>query len=283
MPDIEPYTPLETLVLTTPPREVGAFLAASTLIRESLIQAEGCTTVVALRGAKPMFLAAEGLPSVEEPISRDSPQVELPLGTYQHMNADGTSRSLSPTKEERYDIVFTNLDAAGADTNRQSLVVIDEVVGGSNICQLATYSRRYAKSRGLPLPIRVIAAEDSRANTSGVSRTPRYRRMIEGGIEDIEALVVVLPLVACDRPALLDTITITGRNTPGLESGLSVQDNAHASSIFRRLGSMARNPEIAHDSAFVQETIDQQGPLRTAAAHRVEGWLKIVLPTTVSS
>lgn len=151
--------------------------------------------------------------------------------------------------------------------------------GGGTVIQLVKHSLEYAEARDVPLPMKLVVVEDARPDARFRQKTSFYRRLAAHKHPLVQTTVFPTPLIACDRDNLLDTVVFTGSghgtNRPVNE--FTVTRNTKAETVFRKLGSMIRYPDIAHDNSFRRELIDEQKLDSMQAANRVEDWLGSVV------
>jgi hypothetical protein len=275
-----PRSPLETLVLRTPAIQVRAFLLASSVIRTTLAQREESTLILPLRGAMPMFWAADGSSIVEPPSNPTGQNVEIPIGTYHYVGVDGKSRVASPERGRKKRLIYEALDdTQKAKQSITQITLLDEVQRGGTIVPLAEHTVSYAKDRGIATPIFLLATQDSRAKTIYEEKTAGYKQLAANVGGDVVTSVIPMPLIACDRDNLLDKVVFEGKAPVTHEplNAFRVERNERAEQIFRNLGSMIRNHEVATDESFIQATVESQGPINVKVANHLEGWMSQVL------
>jgi hypothetical protein len=271
-------TAFNTLMFQTPEQDTRAFLIGSLGIRDILHAREGSTVLLPLRGAMPMFWAADGLPEAEEPVVDQTNIIEVPVGTYNYM-ASGAPSMRSPSKRAKRGIIDKALETAALHS-QDELTLMDEIQGGGTVLPFVKGTLRFAQQHDLKLPLHLIAAEDTRAVER--VKTPGYRRMAANGFAGVMATIVRLPLIGLDKDALLDRVIFAG--TAGSEQsedeyleGFSVERNTDAERLFRSLGSMVRHPEITHDDDFIRRIFDPLATESPEAVDRLQPWLDTVL------
>lgn len=267
-------SPIETLVLRTPVDDARAFFTGSLSIRKMLESHEASSLGLPLRGAMPMFWAADGSLEVEEPAVPEEKVVEIPVGTYHYVDGNGSPKVRSPSRRSKQHIIDRALSEAGVGEG-DSLALLDEIQGGGTVTQLVRGSLNYARRNGLKLPLHLIAAEDTRVEAS--VRTGTYRRISTNQREGVAATVVRIPLIGCDRDNLLDRVLLPESSSPEEEadSRFVIRRNTEAELLFRTLGSMARHTELGRDKDYVDEIF---GPLVTTdeVADQLDEWVKDV-------
>lgn len=270
-------SPLETLVLRTPVEDARSFFTGSLSIRKMLESQEDSRLGLPLRGAMPMFWAADGTLDIEEPAVPEAMLVEIPVGTYHYTDGTGTPKVRSPSRRAKQGIIDRALSEAGVGEG-DSLSLLDEIQGGGTVTQLVRGSLNYARRHGLKLPLHLIAAEDTRVASS--IRKGSYRRISTNQREGVAATVVRIPLIGCDRDNLLDKVVLPGESDPEheAESRFDVTRNDEAELIFRTLGSMTRHAELGHDVDYIVGTFD---PLvrNDEVADKLEDWVREVTST----
>lgn len=269
---------LETIVMHTPAIQSHLFLAASAVVRQAVYQQEGTTLVLPLRGAMPMYWAADGVEGLESSALRGGQTVEMPLGTYEYTHSSGVQKTASPEKNRKKGIIYQCLDAAPSPI--ESLTMLDEVQRGGTVGPLVDYTLRYARDHDVQQPIRLIATQDSRVKTAAQPKTQNYHALATNSVRGVAATVVPMPLIACDRDPLLDRVVFSGVHPYSTEdiSHYELIRNFEAEGLFRGLGTMMRRPEIAHDADFVRNLVDTQKSLSEKAAGRIDDWMaKVVL------
>ncbi len=273
MAEISPKSPLETLIMHTPVPQVQSFLRSSKVTRQAIAQQEDTTLVLPLRGAMPMFWTADGQPEVELPSMHGGQTVEMPLGTYTYVNAAGQEKTTSPERHRKKAIIYSCLNEA--EKPIQSLTLLDEVQRGGTVGPLVEYTLKYARDYDVPLPVRLIATQDSRPKLASEPKTSDYKQLATNSVPGVVSTVVPMPLIACDRDNLLDSVRLDSTTPHSNEpvSAFSVQRNQPAEQLFRSLGSMVRRREVAQDASFVRQLVDSQLPLSERAAGRVDKWL----------
>lgn len=235
--------------------QVCTFAEASGQIREQLQMTEG-VLVEAYRGAAPLFWAAAGLEEFEDPPLTNARTVPIPIGSYQYTEP-GTTKTVQSgcTKTAKATILRTCLE--GVPEVEAGLTILDEVQMGGTVLQLAHNTISYARHNGLPLPVRVIAGEDTGFSKT---RTGRYKNMAAGHKPDVTVASIPLPLVATDRDSLLPTIVYSGGKRKDNEdetvSNLSIIPNTEAELLIRCIGTMARRPQIARDTKLLSRILE---------------------------
>lgn len=219
-----------------------------------------------------MFWAAEGSANAEKPAINEAQRLEIPLGTYHYTKADGSPGMRSPSKRAKHKIIARSLAGAAIEAG-DKLALLDEVQGGGTVIQLVRGSLRYARDHGLALPIHLIATEDQYAVNR--EKTSRYRSLASNYVEGVATTVVKLPLIACDRDALLDRVVVEGPYNLDDESAnvFTVHRNTMAESLLRNLGSMARHEELVHDDDYLRAVFDPMFTDNVQLANRFEDWL----------
>src|SRR5665213_2004259 len=139
---------LEMLMLQTPPQDARSFFMGSLSIREVLQAREGTTVLLPLRGAMPMFWAADGLSEIERPAVWEGKKVELPLGTYHYTGEDGSPRLRSPSRRAKRQIIDKALTDALVVEDAE-LTLIDEIQGGGTVTHLVRGCLNYALAHDL--------------------------------------------------------------------------------------------------------------------------------------
>lgn len=264
----QPKPALDAL-MRTPYDDIYNFGHASAKIRELLGQSEG-VVVEPQRGATPLSWAACGLVDVESsPLARVT-NVAIPIGTYQRFDlTTGLVRYSGSTKNTKAQLLASGLE--GLSQVRDGLTIIDEVQMGGTITNLATNALRFVTERDIPTSVHVIAAEAPRYNGH---HTSVYDRMVAGIYPGVLVEAVQTPLIACDRNDLLPQIVYKGRQRAHNEDEdtalFEVQSNSEAELLFRCIGTMARQPEFAHDKTSVCGVIAQ---LNTSFGSYVETWV----------
>lgn len=250
-----------------PLEDVRAFGTASTLVRGHLEQSEG-VLVEPLRGSLPLEWAASGLEDVEASPTAGLHTIRVPSGVGMHVRSDtGEARFGRLYREIRKNIVRHGL--ADIPEGAAGITILDEVQLGGTVTRIANICVGYARDHAIPLPVRIIAAEDS----SAVERQrPRYRSLVAGEDPNIRVVPVRMPLIGVDNRELLPEVTYTYDYTDrGRElSGISVADNPEAEILFRAIGSLSRNPALASEGRYISGLVDR---LRTDHSRReVSAW-----------
>lgn len=258
--------PLETLVLRTPPEHTRAFFRGAVSIRKIIESQQDSRLGLPLRGAMPMFWAADGLRDIEDPSIPEDMVVEIPVGTHNYVAGDGVPRVRSPMRKTKAWIIKNAFSEAGLGEG-DSLTLLDEIQGGGTVTHLANGSLQYAYEHGLTLPLHLIAAEDTRV--AAARRSPNYRRISTNQRSNITTTVVRIPLIGCDRDSLLDRVDFVDEQHRAKEpsEAFLVKRNTEAEYLFRALGSIARMPELSQDEEFLKTVFE---PLLTANAEVAE-------------
>lgn len=268
-------SPLDTLVLRTPPDDARAFFTGAVSIRQVLESHSESWLGLPLRGAMPMFWAADGLTNVEAPAVLEDMLVEIPVGTYHYHNADKPGVR-SPSKRAKVGIIATALSEAGVGEG-DTLTLLDEIQGGGTVTQLVRGSLDYARSHGLSLPLHLIAAEDT--NVAAEHRIGSYRRISTNQKDGIAATVVRIPLIGCDRDNLLDKVEYCGEDRLAEEGNgdFVVRRNTEAEFLFRSLGSLTRHEGLRTDDNFLRAAFDPLLVPNTETSAKFEEWITKVL------
>lgn len=272
--------PLDTLVLRTPPDDARAFFTGAVSIRQVLESHRESSqneswVGLPLRGAMPMFWAADGLTDIETSAVAGERLVEIPVGTY-HYNQAGTPGVRSPSKRAKVGIIANALAEAGVGEG-DSLMLLDEIQGGGTVTQLVRGSLDYARANGLILPLQLIAAEDTRI--AAENRIGSYRRISTNQKDGIAATVVRIPLIGCDRDNLLDRVEYSGADRLAEEpdGGFVIHRNDDAEFLFRTLGSLTRYAELRNDDNFLRSAFDRFIVPDTETSEKFEEWITKVL------
>lgn len=269
-------TALETLVLRTPEEDAKAFLIGSLGVRELLQAYDDSKVLLPLRGAMPMFWAADGALEIEDRAVDPGDVVELPLGLYNYEDENGRPGVRCPSKRAKVQIINQYLEERSVGEG-DSLTLLDEIQGGGTVVQFVRGALHYARSHGVKLPLHLIAAEDS--NALRAKKTSRYMTMTSNQYEGVRTEIVRMPLVGLDKGPLLDKVTFTGERhlEDDTEHKFHVERNVEAERLFRALGSMMRNSEIVYDRRFMENTFDPLIPEGSEVALRFDEWLSGVL------
>lgn len=270
-------SPLEALAAQVPPETTRAFLAASAITRRALEEDPDAITLIRQRGATPHFWAADGLADFEPPAVTAQP-LELPLGTYWAPKISGIGIRV-PNESEKEQIIATALDTAIEERGSLEHVrLVDEVDRGDTAVSMVAHTIRRLRSRGIDAPITLIAAEAAKPDPDH-RHINAYRRIVAGEVPGVTATTTSMPLVREGLPFLLDTVRV---ETSALEGGETVrrfvtERNVRAEILVRGLGSMSRDPEVAHDPEAHKRIVESQGIESEETKVQVMRWLKEVV------
>lgn len=199
---------------------------------------------------------------------------EIMLGLFNYTKQDGTTGTTSPTYEQKTGLLRDMLDGF-SDEQAMRMLLLDEVQKGGTLSTATRIIQGILRANYPSYKLGVIAAQDSRLPVMRQPKTPLYETIASNSFDSVRTNVIPMPLIATDRDALLDTVLLSGNRHDNHLAGdrFTVVRNKPAETLLRRLGTMAREPEVRHDDVFISEFVNDQGPLSEPLAARVEFWL----------
>ncbi len=273
---VKPYpkAALDTLMHNTPVPDVQDFLNGASVIRAIIERTKPSHLILPLRGAIPVAWAFEGDAGFETSPTMGIARLEVPLGTFFHVDYSGKSKQNSLNKPQKFAVIREQLQ--GADLSpRSKVAVIDEVQGGGTVIPLIGGITKVRDNEALGAEVHLLAAEDKRMISR--TKTGQYRRMVRQEQNGLASTtVVMMPLICTDRDALLDTVQLGPVYDPQRlysPEDFRVRRNVESERLLRFLGSASRNPEIAHDKTAVDQLLQVQSTSSDEARSSFASWL----------
>jgi|GEM_PF-7079386 len=265
MVEREEAGPLDALV-KSPAYHVAEFVASTGLVRHVLAEHDG-VLVLPERGALPIFWSAEG--SGQHEPALEIPTAVLPIGSFHTSEQDPTEhpRGTLTTQQKR------NIADFLVPRDPGSIAVLDEVQGGGTSSELVGIMSTIRPQRD-PAKQLLIAAQDNRKNIAARNKSEAYTRIATGRSKRAQAIVVPMPLIATDRPVLLNRLyrqapeKVPKTDTPEV----SIEENKEAIALLRYLGSAARTLDILHSPDGLDIVFDR--PVTAKTAKRLDGWVE---------
>lgn len=262
----------------TSPEEVQGFMDSSCVMRDLVESSDATHLLLPLRGAMPMAWAMEGVDGLEPNPTRRIQRLEIPLGTFLHLDQHGKLRPNSPNRPQKAHMISSRLQRSRVDEGSH-LVVLDEVQGGGTIIPVIRTIMN-ARNEGMGIGrVSLFAAQDSRVRGGNRRTTGQYRKMVAQRVGDLTTTVVNTPLICMDRDMLLDSVQYTREYDPNMPTDykdFSIYRNVEAESLLRFLGSLARNPDLAHDEAVLDAFAESQTQASDQALTLAPLWLASV-------
>ena len=241
------------------PTVVAEFTLGSGVVR-AVIDAnidDSTTLLLPERGAMPIYWASQ------RDCDQNIDKIVLPIGTFNYTTEEGTKNGTLTDSQKRK---LVEQHIGSVQTGR--FMILDEVQKGGTISELTGYVRNIHGGE-----VVVIAAQDTALGHLKANKNPYYTRMASNHLSRVSTTVVPLPLIACDRPSLLDRLTYSGNTRIATDEkpDIKIVPNIGAETIFRALGTLFSDVDYANSNSFEAGLLDT--PMSTV---RHEKWVSII-------
>lgn len=265
------YGALDRLVRMNP-SQVANFVLSADVVRTSVTNSGEALLLLPERGALPVYWVADGYHEEERAMAGDG-IVQLPVGSFDYITPDNRELKGTLTTQQKEAVVARHKDLL-LDASR--ILIIDEVQKGGTITEMVNIVDRQRGEQNNRMY--VVAAQDSRRKVSSEIKKPAYQTLASGGRQGVTAMVVPMPLIACDHDVLLNKLWYPGKTRipTELDPPIEIQPNTEAELIFRLLGMAVRNREALEDTTVLDNEVFSF-PLGEKASQRVEAWREALL------